>query len=211
VRLGQSNYVEPDSNKCSTYSFRRNTRKLYSYIDKGLFAKEGMIDMGKYRLLFKEDNGEFLQVSLHYEGIDDNTIDVYQFAAYDDILSSVEDCLTGFMNDLSDANIVLSPMQQSYIRKKLREKFSEYAEKHLAEKSSAEAVVDQSPKTRYSYAIGHSIENGPQKKNNKQRIDEFKHLSKEDRSNILLAIPSFFDSIEFTKKEINMIANRLCI
>lgn len=107
--------------------------------------------MGKYRLLFKEDNGEFLQVSLHYEGIDDNTIDVYQFAAYDDILSSVEDCLTGFMNDLSDANIVLSPMQQSYIRKKLREKFSEYAEKHLAEKSSAEAVVDQSPKTRYSY------------------------------------------------------------
>lgn len=60
-------------------------------------------------------------------------------------------------------------------------------------------------------AIGHSIENGPQKKNNKQRIDEFKHLSKEDRSNILLAIPSFFDSIEFTKKEINMIANRLCI
>ena len=58
-------------------------------------------------------------------------------------------------------------------------------------------------------AIGHSTENGPQKKENEQRVANFKKQSVDERSKILLAIPTFFSKIEFSKMEIDLIVAKL--
>ena len=60
-------------------------------------------------------------------------------------------------------------------------------------------------------AIGHSVENGPQKSSNEKRVRDFKELGDTDRTKILLSIPNLFNSIMFTKKEINGIVSRLKI
>lgn len=60
-------------------------------------------------------------------------------------------------------------------------------------------------------AIGHSVENGPQKSSNEKRVKDFKELSDTDRTKILLSIPNFFNSITFTKTEINAIVSKLKI
>ena len=58
-------------------------------------------------------------------------------------------------------------------------------------------------------AIGHSLENGPKKKDNMQRVEDFKKLNSFDREKILLAIPNFFNSIEFTKSEVSLIVEKM--
>ena len=60
-----------------------------------------------------------------------------------------------------------------------------------------------------SNAIGHSIENGPQRAKNEKKVEDFKQMSVGDRTKILLSIPNFFNSIDFTKTEINAIISKL--
>lgn len=58
-------------------------------------------------------------------------------------------------------------------------------------------------------AIGHSLENGPKKKDNLQRVEDFKKLGVLEREKILLSIPNFFNSIDFTKPEISAIVAKM--
>lgn len=60
-------------------------------------------------------------------------------------------------------------------------------------------------------AIGHSLENGPKKKDNLQRVEDFKKLNTFDREKILLAIPNFFNSVKFTKSEVDLIVKKIKI
>lgn len=62
---------------------------------------------------------------------------------------------------------------------------------------------------KLSGAIGHSQENGVLKQQNKQQIEDFKKLDLIDREKILLAIPTLFSSIMFTKTELKEINNKL--
>ena len=58
-------------------------------------------------------------------------------------------------------------------------------------------------------AIGHSVENGPKKKDNEKKVEDFKKLNVGDREKILLAIPNFFNSIDFTSSEIKAIVAKM--
>lgn len=58
-------------------------------------------------------------------------------------------------------------------------------------------------------AIGHSLENGPRKKDNDKRVANFKKLGKVEREKILLAVPNFFNSLNCTKNEVADINKKL--
>ncbi|MGN8890689.1 hypothetical protein [Dysosmobacter sp. HCP28S3_G4] len=58
-------------------------------------------------------------------------------------------------------------------------------------------------------AIGHSTENSSRKKENEKRLEDFKHLSVADRNTLLLCVPTFFNSICFSKAEIVSITAKL--
>ena len=58
-------------------------------------------------------------------------------------------------------------------------------------------------------AIGHSLENGPRKKDNDKRVANFKRLGKVEREKILLAVPNFFNSLNCTKNEVADINKKL--
>lgn len=60
-----------------------------------------------------------------------------------------------------------------------------------------------------SNAIGHSIENGPQKINNAKKVEDFKQMNVKDREKILLAIPIFFNSITLTNTEVKAVVEKL--
>ena len=58
-------------------------------------------------------------------------------------------------------------------------------------------------------AIGHSLENGPKKRDNEKRVEDFKKLKSADREKIIFSIPNFFSSIEFSKAETTTIVSKL--
>lgn len=60
-------------------------------------------------------------------------------------------------------------------------------------------------------ASTHGTENGPKSSHNKKQIEIFKSMTRTEREGVLLSIPSFFNSVEFTESEVKEIIKKLKI
>ena len=130
----------------------------------------------------------FDEVIRHVDGIREKYRKVLQ-SVFEVVLRENITTLGGYLSD---------PYKQIKIQYKLREK-----------KIPLDLFNKLTTFHSLANAIGHFTENGRQKKDNKQRMADFMKLTAKERSEILLAIPTFFLKIELSKKEIDAIVAKL--